>query len=83
MHLRKINFPLGKYFIDLQYLGLQTTAEFNLIDSDNKCVPQAMQPIVVRWMNGEFTDGMLISGFQNIVDKKLINVPFEITEKKY
>ena len=77
----KINFPLGKYFIDLQYLGMQTTAEFNLIDSDNKCVPQAMQPIVIRWINGEFTDGILISRFQNIVDKKLINVPFEITEK--
>ena len=40
-----------------------------------------MQPVVVRWINGEFTDGMLISGFQNIVDKKLIDVPFEITEK--
>ena len=74
-------FPAGKYFIDLQYLGIQTTAEFNLIDSDNKCVPQAMQPIVVRWINGEFTDGMLMSGFQNIVDKKLIDMPFEITEK--
>ena len=27
-------FPAGKYFIDLQYLGIQTTAEFNLINSD-------------------------------------------------
>ena len=40
-----------------------------------------MQPVVVRWINGEFTDGMLISGFQNIVDKKLIDIPFEFTEK--
>jgi hypothetical protein len=24
---------------------------------------------------------MLISGFQNIVDKKLIDIPFELTEK--
>ena len=40
-----------------------------------------MQPVVVRWINGEFTDGMLISGFQNIVDKKLIDVPFEFTER--
>jgi len=40
-----------------------------------------MQPVVVRWINGEFTDGMLISGFQNIVDKKLIDIPFELTEK--
>ena len=74
-------FPLGKYFIDVQYLGLQTTAEFNLIDSDNMCISEAMQPVVVKWINGEFTDGMLISGFQNIVDKKLIEIPFELTEK--
>ncbi len=40
-----------------------------------------MQPVVVKWINGEFTDGMLISGFQNIVDKKLIDIPFEFTEK--
>jgi len=40
-----------------------------------------MQPVVVKWINEEFTDGMLISGFQNIVDKKLINIPFEFTEK--
>ena len=74
-------FPLGTYFIDVQYLGMQTTAEFNLIDSDNMCISEAMQPVVVKWINGEFTDGMLISGFQNIVDKKLINIPFELTEK--
>ena len=74
-------FPLGTYFIDVQYLGMQTTAEFNLVDSDNMCISEAMQPVVVKWINGEFTDGMLISGFQNIVDKKLINIPFELTEK--
>jgi hypothetical protein len=73
-------FPVGKYFIDVQYLGIETTTEFNLIDSDNMCISEAMQPVVVRWINGEFTDGMLISGFQNIVDKKLIYIPFEFTE---
>ena len=74
-------FPLGKYFIDVEYLGIQTTAEFTLIDSNNMCISEAMQPVVVKWINGEFTDGMLISGFQNIVDKKLIDIPFEFTEK--
>ena len=74
-------FPLGKYFIDIEYSGATTTLEFDLIDSNNLCISEAMQPVVVRWINGEFTDGMLISGFQNIVDKKLIDVPFEITEK--
>ena len=74
-------FPLGKYFIDIEYSGSTTTLEFDLIDSNNLCISEAMQPVVVRWINGEFTDGMLISGFQNIVDKKLINIPFEFTEK--
>jgi hypothetical protein len=74
-------FPLGTYFIDVKYLGIQTTAEFNLIGSDNMCISEAMQPVVVKWINGEFTDGMLVSGFQNIVDKKLIDIPFEFTEK--
>ena len=74
-------FPLGKYFIDIEYSGSTATLEFDLVDSDNLCISEAMQPVVVRWINGEFTDGMLISGFQNIVDKKLIDVPFEITEK--
>ena len=74
-------FPLGKYFIDVEYLGMQTTAEFTLIDSNNMCISEEMQPVVVKWINGEFTDGMLISGFQNIVDKKLIDIPFEFTEK--
>ena len=74
-------FPLGKYFIDIEYSGSTTTLEFDLVDSNNLCISEAMQPVVVRWINGEFTDGMLISGFQNIVDKKLIDVPFEITEK--
>jgi len=74
-------FPVGKYFIDVQYLEIETTTEFNLIDSDNMCISEAMQPVVVKWINGEFTDGMLISGFQNIVDKKLIDIPFEFTEK--
>ena len=74
-------FPSGKYFIDIEYSGATTTLEFDLIDSDNLCISQAMKPLIIRWVNGEFTDGMLISGFQNLVDSKLIDIPYEITEK--
>ena len=74
-------FPLGKYFIDIEYSGATTTLEFDIIDSDNLCISDAMKPVIIRWINGEFTDGMLLSGFQNLVDKKLIEIPFEITEK--
>ena len=74
-------FPSGKYFIDIEYSGATTTLEFDLIDSDNLCISQAMKPLIIRWVNGEFTDGMLISGFQNLVDSKLLDIPYEITEK--
>ena len=74
-------FPSGKYFIDIEYSGATATIEFDLIDSENLCISQAMKPIIIRWINEEFTDGMLISGFQNLVDEKLIEIPFEITEK--
>jgi len=74
-------FPSGKYFIDIEYSGATTTLEFDLVDSDNLCISQAMKPVIIRWINGEFTDGMLISGFQNLVDRKLLELPYEITEK--
>jgi len=74
-------FPSGKYFIDIEYSGATTTLEFDLVDSDNLCISQAMKPIIIRWVNGEFTDGMLVSGFQNLVDSKLLDIPYEITEK--
>ncbi len=74
-------FPSGKYFIDIEYSGVITTLEFDLIDSDNLCISESIKPVIIRWIGGEFTDGMLISGFQNLVDKKLIEIPFEITEK--
>jgi len=74
-------FPSGKYFIDIEYSGATTTLEFDLIDSDNLCISQAMKPIIIRWVNEEFTDGMLMSGFQNLVDNKLLDIPYQITEK--
>ena len=47
-------FTLGTYFIDVEYLGIQTTAEFNLINSDNMCIPQSMQKVVVGWINEKY-----------------------------
>ena len=32
-------FPLGKYFIDVEYSGIKITSEFNLIDSNIVCIP--------------------------------------------
>ena len=73
-------FPLGKYFIDVQYSGSEDTAEFTLIDSDNVCMPQIIRPILSNWLTGNISDGFLVDAFQKYVDPQLIEIPFEINE---
>ncbi|QLH03280.1 hypothetical protein C5F47_06835 [Nitrosopumilus cobalaminigenes] len=74
-------FPLGKYFIDVQYSGAEANAEFELIDSDSICIPELIKPIMANWLSGNISDGFLLDAFQKYVDSKLVNVPFEINEK--
>ncbi|MBT8173938.1 MAG: hypothetical protein KJN83_07825 [Nitrosopumilus sp.] len=73
-------FPLGKYFIDVQYSGVQVTSEFNLIDSDSICIPELIKPIMANWLSGNISDGFLMDAFEKYVDKKLVNIPIEINE---
>ena len=73
-------FPLGKYFIDLEYSGSTDTAEFNLIESNTVCIPELIKPIMANWLSGNISDGFLMDAFQKYVDSQLIDVPFEINE---
>lgn len=73
-------FPVGKYFIDVEYSGQQVTAEFTLIDSDNICIPEVIKPIMSNWLSGNISDGFLIDAFEKFVDSRLIMIPFEINE---
>ena len=74
-------FPLGKYFIDIQYSGATTTAEFELVDSDSICIPELIKSIMANWLSGNISDGFFLDAIQKYVDSKLVNVPFEINEK--
>jgi len=52
----KDTFPIGKYFIDVEYSGSEFTAEFNLIDSNIVCIPEAIKPILINWLRGNISD---------------------------
>jgi hypothetical protein len=73
-------FPIGKYFVDVQYSGAEFTAEFELIDSDNICIPQTIKQFLIEWLNEKLSDGYLIDAMQKYVDIKLIEISFEINE---
>jgi len=74
-------FALGKYFIDVEYSGAEFTAEFNLIDSDNICIPQVIKQFLIEWLNDKIPDGYLMDLIQREVDTKLIDIPFEINSE--
>ncbi len=74
-------FPLGKYFIDVEYSGSKFTAGFNLIDSDNICIPGLIKQFMIEWLNDKMPDGYLVNAFQKYIDIKLIKIPFEINDK--
>jgi len=74
-------FPLGKYFIDVEYSGAEFTAEFNLIYSENICIPEVIKQFLIEWLNDKMLDGYLIDAIQKYVDTKLIDIPFEINDE--
>jgi hypothetical protein len=74
-------FPLGKYFIDVEYADSKHTVEFELVDSDNICIPTAISQFLIEWLYENISDGYLIDAFQKYVDPKLISIPFEINEE--
>ncbi len=74
-------FPLGKYFIDVEYAGVETTAEFTLIDSGKVCIPETVKPIMANWLSGNISDGFLIDAFQKFTEGlNLFEIPFDVNE---
>jgi len=74
-------FPVGKYFIDVEYAGVKDSAEFDLIDSGNVCIPITMKQVAFSWINYKMSDGFFIDAINKFVDKKIINIPDKIKEK--
>ena len=74
-------FPLGKYFIDVEYAGAKDSAEFDLIDSGNVCIPALIKQVAFSWINDKMSDGFFIDAINKFVDKNIINIPDKINEK--
>jgi hypothetical protein len=74
-------FPPGKYFVDADYSGAKDSAEFNLVDSENICIPMMMKQIAYSWTNDQLSDGFLIDAINKFVDKKAISIPDKIKDK--
>ena len=74
-------FPVGKYFIDVEYSGAKDSMEFDLVDSGNVCIPNTMKQVAYSWLNDKMSDGFFIDAINKFVDKKIISIPDKIKEK--
>ena len=74
-------FPLGKYFIDVEYSGAEFTAEFELVDTNKICIPEIIKPILANWLSGNISDGFLIDAFQKYMEENAMNIPYEINQE--
>ena len=77
-------FELGKYFIDVQYADSEFTAEFELVYSENICIPETVKQFIIQWLINDSSeknlDGYFIDIIQKYVDPKLIEIPFEVNK---
>jgi len=74
-------FPVGKYFIDVEYAGAKNSTEFDLIESENICIPTTMKQVAFSWINDKMSDGFFIDAINKFVDKNIISIPDKINEK--
>jgi len=74
-------FPVGKYFIEVEYSGANATAEFDLIDSEKTCIPMLMKQMAFNWIDNKISDGFFIDSINKFVDKEIIKIPDKIKEK--
>lgn len=68
-------FPLGKYYIDVEYSGSTYTAEFELVDSGNVCIPAWIKQLTYYWVTGQISDVSYKDGIEFLIEKGIIVIP--------
>lgn len=68
-------FPLGKYYIDVEYSGSTYTAEFELVDSGNVCIPAWIKQLTYYWITDQISDVSYKDGIEFLIEKEIIVIP--------
>ena len=75
-------FPLGKYYIDVEYSGLKKTAEFELVESNNACIPAWIKQLAYYWVTDQISDVSFADGIKYLIEKEIIIIPETHAEAK-
>ena len=73
-------FPVGKYYVDIDYSGSKDTVEFNVIDSGKTVLPFWMKQTAYSWLNEQISDGALIDAIQKGTDDDKLGISSKINK---
>ena len=68
-------FPVGKYFIEVEYSGATDTAEFELIDTGNIVIPFWIKQVTYFWVSGQISDVTFADAIEFLIQNEIIIVP--------
>ncbi len=72
-------YPIGKYFLEIQYSGSFDIVEFELIDSGKVVIPLWIREVAKYWFNGAISDIEYADGIGFLIKEGIVVVPQSIT----
>lgn len=68
-------FPIGKYFIKVEYSGASDSIEFELIDAGNIVIPFWIKQVAYFWISGQISDVTFADAIEFLIQNEIIVVP--------
>lgn len=68
-------FPIGKYFIDVEYSGASDSIEFELTDSGNIVIPFWIKQVAYYWISDQISDKTFSDAIEFLIKNEIIKVP--------
>ena len=73
-------FPVGKYFIEVEYSGATDSVEFELIDAGNIVIPFWIKQVAYYWVSEQISDAAFADAIEFLIKNEIIIVPETETE---
>lgn len=68
-------FPVGKYFIEVEYSGASDSIQFMLADSGNIVIPFWIKEVAYFWVSDQISDVTFADAIEFLIQNEIIVVP--------
>lgn len=65
-------YPIGKYYIDIEYSGTKVSTEFNLVEAEGIVIPYSQKFIIAHWVMNDISDEQFLQSIKSLVEKKVL-----------